>query len=324
LVNVVEFTDSNAPSTNLTTKTITGEFVNILPNHTRTWEYNSTAQIGQGSGGPYVDMSNYSVSSTGASAQAEGESSQGGVELQFAHIIKRYKRFEWGVGFAAGLSDINTKTQQNIRARITKTTDRYGIRSTDSNGQTLTAASFPDAWYVNKSQRSTVDVPIGPFAPAAYSYSSEQAKYMSTTPLSTGIVSYEDADVTGYWQIKGAYYMLRLGPTARFELNNKWTISLNAGVAMAYAGTRFIADEYVLIDGTVGPYRIQEESEETRFVPGYYGDINIERWISVRTGFYIGYGYEKLGDYSQKLGERSADIDLGTSSGFRFGIITRF
>jgi hypothetical protein len=99
---------------------------------------------------------------------------------------------------------------------------------------------------------------------------------------------------------------------------------VSAGVAGAYVGTDFIVDEYIELPDVAGNIRIQEGSSEKRFVPGYYGDINIERWLTVRTGFFAGYGFEKLGDYSQSVRGRTAQIDLGSSSGFRFGIITRF
>jgi hypothetical protein len=327
LVDNVSYVDSANPATNYTTQRIRGEFANHVADHTRGWAFNSTDQIGESGGAPYVDMSDYNVTTAGGSAQAEGENSRG-IELQFAHIIKRYKRFEWGVNFSAGVSDINVKTRQLVRANLIKTTDRYGIRTSDSSNNVIGASSFPNWWYNSTADLISVDansVVTGAATSEAYTYNSEQYKFLQyTNPLSTGAVSYGNADVYGYWQVKGAYYMLRVGPTARFELSKKWTISASIGVAGAFAGTRFIADEFILLDDVSGPIRVQEESEEKRIVPGYYGDINIERWITVRTGFYLGYGYEKLGDYTQHLGARSAQIDLGTSSGFRFGVITRF
>jgi hypothetical protein len=327
LVDHVEYTDSADPSTNFTTARIRGEYTNYAAPFTRGWSYTSPSQIGESGGAPYVDMSNYAVTPAGGSAQAEGDSSRG-IELQFGRIIKRYKRVEWGFNLSAGVSDINVKTTQQIRANLIKTTDRYAIRPTDSNGNVVNAASFPNSFYNSGADNVTIEaftVVTGAATSERYDYISEQTKFLDyANPLLSDVVSYGNADVFGYWQIKGAYYMLRVGPMVRFQTRKNWTISASLGMAGAFAGTRFIADEFILLDDVAGQLRIREESEEKRFVPGYYADINIERWLTVRTGFYIGYGYEKLGDYTQHLQGRSAQIDLGSSSGFRFGIITRF
>jgi predicted porin len=52
--------------------------------------------------------------------------------------------------------------------------------------------------------------------------------------------------------------------------------------------------------------------------------MNAEYWLTQRTGFYVGVNYESLGDYDQTLGGRTAKIDLGSGTGFRLGLTTRF
>jgi hypothetical protein len=326
------------PNANYTSQTILGEFVNYNPTAhaglTRNWGYNSPSQIGETAGNAYVDMSRYDVRSNGGTATAESGESDG-VELQFAHIIKRYKRFEWGLNFAAGASMINAKKRDYVRSTLVKTTDRYRIAGTDSNGAVVSSSSFPDWWYSNTSNATPITTSTtgtGPgFTATEYTYSSEQAKFLATNPLFTGQVTTQDFDVAGYWQIKGAYYMLRAGPVIRVPFAKKWTVSASAGFAGAYVGTKFTVDEYITLADVAGPIRYHTEqhekentTKEKRFVPGYYADINIERWFTVRTGFYVGYGHESLGKYTQTLRGRTAEVDLGSSSGFRFGIITRF
>jgi hypothetical protein len=268
-------------------------------------------------------MSNYSTLPSGGSAQAESSSSSG-VEIQFAYIIKRYKRLEWGINLSAGASTISASTTDTVRARLLQATDRFRIVDN------VTVSSFPEAWYSSPNStpvNATVGTVSGvaPTEPIEYVYQSQNALFLDhTSKQSLGVSEVGSVDVFGNWRIKGAYYLLRVGPTVRFTVNKNWTVSVGAGFAGAYAGTRFIVDEFYGRPDVVGDIRYRDESEEKRFVPGYYGDINLERWLSVRTGFYLGYGYEKLGDYTQHLGSRSAEVDLGTSKGFRFGIITRF
>jgi hypothetical protein len=328
----IRYTDEEHPEYNYTTSYIAGEYVRYIEGThnglTYNWVYNSTGQIGGTDGNAYVDMSSYSVTSSGATAQAESKTS-GGVELQFSHIFKRYKRFEWGINFSAGASDINAKTRSAIGANLVKTTDRYMLASRDSKGNLVGPSSFPNWWYASGDDFETItDKYIiyneGEPEEIEYTYASENLKYLDyANPLALGSTEVP-VDVFGYWQIKGAYYMLRVGPIIRFPISKNWTVSVSAGVAGAYVGTDFIVDEYIELPDVAGNIRIQEGSSEKRFVPGYYGDINIERWLTVRTGFFAGYGFEKLGDYSQSVRGRTAQIDLGSSSGFRFGIITRF
>ena len=107
-------------------------------------------------------------------------------------------------------------------------------------------------------------------------------------------------------------------------ITQKWTASVSFGGALAYVGSRFLVDEYIEKPGVIGPIRFQGEGSEKALVGGYYGDINLERWMTVRTGFFAGYSIEKMGNYVHKFAGRSADVDIGSSGGFRFGIITRF
>ncbi len=315
-------------------KRIQGEYVNFDPatqsGTTRTWQFGSLSQIGSDTSGTYVDMSNYSTLPSGGSAQAESSNSSG-VEIQFAYIIKRYKRLEWGISVSAGASTISATTNDTVRARLLKETDRFRIVGRDRNGDPVTAATFTYPGYSSPNSTTrdgTIETITGvaPIPPAdQYSYFVENSLFLDhASKQSLGISEAGQVDVFGNWRIKGAYYLLRVGPTVRFTLNKNWTVSVGAGFAGAYSGTRFIVDEFYERPDVSGTIRYQDESEEKRFVPGYYGDINLERWLSVRTGFYLGYGYEKLGDYTQHVGSRSAEIDLGTSKGFRFGIITRF
>jgi hypothetical protein len=306
-----------------------GEFVDARAGYTRGFQYASPSQVRTGGGGTAVlDMSQYSVSSTGSTAQAESEKSTG-VEIQFGRIIKRYKRFEWGFNFSAGASTINAKTRNVIRANLHADTDTYAFAATDSYGAPIRASDFTLSWYdsswADEIMPSTIDVTPQPTdGDPASSYTKEGSRHLTYNPISSS-QSNVPVDVFGYWQIKGAYYTLKLGPIIRFPFAKKWTITGSAGFAGAYVATKFISDEYVLLPDVSGPLTsFTRESTEKRFIPGYYADVNIERWLTVRTGFYIGYGYEKLGSYKQMLDTRKADVDLGTSSGFRFGIITRF
>jgi hypothetical protein len=310
---------TGSPTTISNTETILGEYLAYQDGVTRLWSYNSVDQTNPTNG--TVDMSIYSVAPSGAVAEAESDGSSG-VELQFARVIKRYKRFEWGINFSAGSANINAKTRQRIRANLITTTDRYTLEP---------GSEFVD--YGDFNSTTNFDTKVETRAeldadgnPITYEYLSERNHRLgrSVDRIANGVVTSDGADVDGYWQIKGAYYMLRLGPVIRMPITQKWTASVSFGGALAYVGSRFLVDEYIEKPGVIGPIRFQGEGSEKALVGGYYGDINLERWMTVRTGFFAGYSIEKMGNYVHKFAGRSADVDIGSSGGFRFGIITRF
>jgi hypothetical protein len=304
-------------------------FTTIHAGATRNWGFTSPSQISSDGTNTYVDMSHYSTVGAGSATEAESSKSTG-VEIQFAYVFKRYKHFEWGINFSAGSSTISASTNQAVRARLLKETDRFRVFGTDASGNAVTPSTFTYSGYRSPNTTSvtgTIFTAPGGLAPTDTSnpYLVENSLFLDHANVqSLGLSEAGLVDVWGDWRIKGAYYLLRVGPTARITLNKNWTLSVGAGFAGAYAGTRFTVDEFYERSDVAGLIRYQDESEEKRFVPGYYGDITLERWLSVRTGFYFGYGYEKLGDYTQHLESRAAKVDLGTSDGFRFGIITRF
>jgi hypothetical protein len=69
---------------------------------------------------------------------------------------------------------------------------------------------------------------------------------------------------------------------------------------------------------------VKEEADSSEFIAGYYAEAVGEFWFTPRTSLYAGLSYERLGEYEQILGGRTAEIDLGGSAGIRVGITTRF
>jgi hypothetical protein len=144
------------------------------------------------------------------------------------------------------------------------------------------------------------------------------------------------AYVHGDYQLKGAYYLAHLGPNFRYRFNDRFAISGTAGLALAYIGTVFKASEYVhtwydvdhqIFDNVdIAPrYDVNESNSTHKFVPGIYYDLNAEYWMTERTGFYLGVTGQQMRSFQQnKLSGRTATIDMGTNSGWRIGIMTRF
>jgi len=130
--------------------------------------------------------------------------------------------------------------------------------------------------------------------------------------------------IDGRWQIKGAYYLGRLGPHMRWHFNERLAFSLSAGLAVAYIGTTFSSEESLTPPEGNNPISITEEEDNDKVVTGFYFTGNAEYWLRANTGFYLGASYESLGKFNQTLNGRSAMIDVGEGSTVRTGIMLRF
>jgi hypothetical protein len=62
----------------------------------------------------------------------------------------------------------------------------------------------------------------------------------------------------------------------------------------------------------------------TKFLNGYYADLNLEWAANERTGLFGGFTAQKFDGYDQQVNGRTARIDLGSSVGLRGGVSIRF
>jgi hypothetical protein len=151
--------------------------------------------------------------------------------------------------------------------------------------------------------------------------------------LSTNTAVAGGAEVTGRWQVKGAYFLVKLGPSLRTQLTDRLGLTASIGVAGGYAGTRYTASESFTIatlPDTVLELQDTETganvigSTTTKFLTGYYADLNLEWAANESMGLFGGFTAQQLNDYEQKLGDRRAKIDVGNSVGIRGGVSIRF
>jgi hypothetical protein len=290
----------------------TGDFLAFTPGRTRNWGYASATQL---TGDGRLAMSTYSATSEGASALKESGVSAG-VEFQYVrHFSKPANRLQWGVLAGVTLNGINSKTAGTVISTLNSRTDYYSL-----GGATLPAAPY--------------------FAPSFDDYLSSTGEVIRTDGLETTVpivaapLSHvetskpQGVEVDGNWQVKGAYFMVRLGPTIRTQLTNRLGVSASMGVAGAYTGTTYSVTETFQvpdIDGLIiGAGRGTELTSETEFLSGYYADVNVEWLATERTGLFGGFTAQKFDGYDQSVGSRTARIDLGSSIGLRGGVSIRF
>ncbi len=335
---------------------ITGDYLAYDASRTRNWSYSGTSQFrSSANDGVYdqVAMSAYSSLGTNGGTVKASDSRNPGIELTMGRVIQRFKRFEWGVTAGFAMSEFNAKTRQSVAVQLAYIRDIYNIYTTGSDYQGIPAkgelqdknvTSFPtfnntgtgaggftyDTMKPDETETTDTDESVA-------NGTRETSSAIETTPDSTensdnsGL--FAEGHVNGFWQVKGVYYMLRVGPMARIPIGKRFSAYVSAGYMAAYIGSKFRYDEVVMFpESTTGVNTNKDASgtaQETiktnqQYLGGYYADFNFEWWVSTRTGFYAGAAYERLGSYSQSFNGRKASVKMDNGLGWRFGIMTRF
>lgn len=311
-----------------------GDYLSYTPGQTRSWEEGTEEQLTRRPG--YVAFTAYSTTSEGGHF-TDKPGASAGVELQFSRDLGRLsRRIQWGFTTGIALNGINAKTSGSVTSTLNARTDYYAV----IGGGQLTGApiSAPSSTsYMNPDSGNFYD-----------------ASLETTTPLSQAPVDTETthtaggATVDGRWQIRGAYFMVKVGPSFRTQFNDYLELSGSAGFAGAYVGTTYTATESFTVpgvldyskgssvindDGTVTTtYPVKtdvgvpdpQSSLATKFLTGYYADLTLEWSANETTGIFGGISAQQLKAYTQTVSDRTARIDLGSTVGIRGGVSIRF
>ena len=292
-----------------------GEGLGYESGYSREWKEYTQAQLDARPG--YVALTNYSTTSEGGHFSEETEMASG-VEMEWARNLGRIsRRIQWGITTGLTLNSINSQTSGSVMATLNSHTDYYAIHGTlgeipvGGHGGPSGVPYIVDGVVISPSGLETT-VPLNQTPDAA-----------STDGSVAG-----GATVNGRWTVKGAYFMLKLGPSIRAQFTDRWEMTASAGFAGAYAGSTYTSAETFAVeglpDGQLPGVQDILQNEDTAFLTGYYADVTIEWAANDRTGLFGGVTAQQLNDYEQKLGDRTARIDLGTAVGVRGGITIKF
>lgn len=342
---------------------MTSKFLAYRNNQVRSWQVQDAAKqitrVATDPAGVYrVAMSAYGVTTAGASVEADSSGSSG-FELSLEHKLGQRGRFEWGISGGLKLIGINARASAVIPAYLTVTTDIYQTVPTTQNGGLMPNISQPsggatDLALTNLDGGGTVYQYTTAFArPLNITVG---GNIEALTPLNISNVAWGTSGldpegrtvlVQGSYHLKGAYYLARVGPTFRYRFNDSFAVSGSVGVAQGYVGTTYKAEEafddyfdvYAADGKTPAPlssaiapqvFSSNEEHVTHKFVSGFYGELNAEYWMTERTGFYVGVTQQTMRSYTHKMSSdpkvigRTATVDLGSTSGWKIGIMTRF
>lgn len=287
---------------------LVGDFRSYTPEYTRNWNYSHGNQV---TGDGRIGFDLYGASSGLGTAAAKSDASQG-FDLALSHRLgKRSRNFEWGVTAGFGLSQLKADARGTVTADLRRLTDYYRVLGDTIPTAPYSAPSFSDI--------RNVDGDV--ISPGGF----EETILLTENPVEQfDVLLAGGALIDGRWQIKGAYYLGRLGPHMRWYFNERLAFSLSAGLAVAYIGTTFSSEESLTPPEGNNPISIAQEEDNDKVVTGFYFTGNAEYWLRDNTGFYLGASYESLGKFNQTLNGRSAMIDVGEGSTVRTGIMLRF
>ncbi|MEI6107711.1 MAG: hypothetical protein WCR49_11935 [Opitutae bacterium] len=296
----------------VTTNVITGNRLSYQAGVTRNWSDNSATQLTTKPG--YVAMSSYSATSDGGFRDSK-QGATAGMELQYTRAFGRLsRRTEWSVITGISLNSINGKTSGSVVSTLHTSTDFYSFNGLAAPGAPYVAPSTGDLNDANGNLILTggleTTTPISSVPDAT----------LSTTTAATG-----GTTVNGNWQVKGGYFMVKLGPSLHTQFTERFGVSASLGMAGAYAGTHYTAVEsFVTPDNNGVIVSTEEVSDANKFLAGFYADLNFEWAANERTGLFAGLSAQKFDGYDQSVGGRTARIDLGSTVGLRGGISIRY
>lgn len=289
-----------------------GDYLAYKEGETRLWSYVSNSQINNG----YVAMSNYGTTSEGATARHE-EGMNGGVELSLARAMGKVgNRFEWSLTAGVALNNISSKTGGSVLATLNTSTDYYALNgptptTNNANGRpggpTYADYTNSDGTVFTGSRETTTTINGTP-----------NSAMHQTSSLAGG------ATVQGAWKIKGAYLLMRVGPSIRTQLTERFGLSASVGLAGAYAGSRYSVTETLELADVLEPVTESVDSATSKFLTGFYADMNLDWAANERTGLFAGVNMQNLGGYDQSVSGRTAKIDFGTALGIRGGLSYKF
>lgn len=287
-----------------------GEFLGYQTGQTRIWGYQNASQVTPDGAG--ITLSQYSATSDGAGFDGKKEISAG-VELQVARYLGKIGQ-RWEVSLVGGISlnGIHNRQAGNVASTLRTLSDTFSLL-----GQPAPSAPYL-AGSSTIENRTLPDNTIIQF---------ENTVPIASVPDESKHVESEDAggaNVSGVWRIKGAYYVMRLGPEIRANVTENFGLRAGVGVSGAYVGTNYSAVEQLNIEGVSNAISTTENSEQNKFMPGFYANMDAEYSLNERTGFFAGVSVEQFGDYDQTVGGRTAKIDLGASASIRGGISIKF
>jgi hypothetical protein len=244
-----------------------------------------------------TDFDLYRSSSTAqvTSKDRDGDP-QHSFELTYNRQIGRFWRGFWGFEAGLGYTDITINDNRTFRASVTRVTDTYRT----GGGAILNPAPFSGTFDVQPNDPN--GTPLVGLTPVA-----------TTTEAFAGA-----ATISGNRQFDAQVISLRLGPYLEIPLNERWSISLSAGVALLEAFSDFKYNETVSIDPNVSITPLPNQTHRASgsnngFLAGGFAAATISYALNEHFKLFSATQFQDVGQYTHVESGKKAVLDLSQS-----------
>jgi hypothetical protein len=282
---------------------------------TNTWRMGFKEQITDFDGDGSMDsiaFHRYETQSDGAFIEADSTQVPG-LDFDYSYSFGKFggrlrnksPRATWGGTAGLSLTSVNAKVNGSVLATLLTVEDYYS----------LDGATPPEAPYTAPSTDPTGSGAL------------DTTVLLANRPyLRRFLEEPEGAPIEGFWQVRGGAITARAGVWARFRPMEKLALRLGVGLEASFLGLTMRYDEWLDKEGMSKQLRYQDETSPEKWLYyGAYGTADLEFWMTGSTALFLGATYEKLDeDISIPLDGRTAEIRLGSGTGFRIGITKLF
>jgi hypothetical protein len=290
--------------------------------HTNTWSYTYPSQATDDGN---IAFHTYSAEIIDSTVRRKDANSAAGLDVAVSRDMGKLfgTRATWSIIAGVSMNDIAVKTSGNVEARLTTLTDLYSL-----DGQAVPAAPYSAP---SSSSASVLDSAGNAIVNADGSASTttvDTTVLLTNQPIDrTTQTAIDSTSVTARWQLKGAYFTFRAGPSVWLPFTTRLRASVTAGPAIVYAGSTYsVIQSFQPATGL----EITDSSSETanHVMPGYFADASLQFDLTSRTGLFAGAVMQSAGSYTQSIDNAAAHyttkVDFKNQNGLRAGMTIRF
>jgi hypothetical protein len=261
------------------------------------WGYKNASQV---PGNDTIEM--HSTSSAPINSTTHDDDAQHGFELTWDRELGRLREGKWAWGFqgAFGWTDIEILDKRPLSSATTVITDAYDLGGVNPNVPPF-STEYPG-------HAGTYEGP-GPL--------------IDDTPDRSIARDPNGAVVRGKRDFDGDLFSFRAGPYLDIPLDERWTISMSAGLAMGVIEGEYTFSETVTT--AVGTQSHSGRGRDTKVMVGGYLSGTIHCKINDRWGVFVNGQYLGLeGDYEASARGQSIKLDMNKTALFSAGVTFSF
>ncbi len=260
------------------------------------WGYKNASQVM-----PDDTLAMHSSSVTPINSKPEDGHGQPGFEITYNRELGRLEKrgWSWGIEGAFGWTDIDLKDDRPLAGGLRTITDSYNLGGINPN-QPPYSTEYPG-------HEGTYEGP-GPL--------------IDDTPSRSVAFDANGAEVTGWRRFEADLFTFRVGPYLDMPIDERWTFSLSAGLAVGYVDGQFRFLQQV--STPAGRSFQTGQGSNADFVFGGYVSATVrfaidEHWSLFTSGQYLG-----LTDYSATAGRQKVELDFSRTASGLIGVSFSF